>query len=300
MTDRSGVEQCLGSDIQKETYIVIAVHNRIDFTNACLKCLQEQSVFGFRTIIVDDGSTDGTSQMIESEFPEVILLHGDGNLWWAGATNKGVQIALDRGASYIITLNDDTLPEPTWMADMTKWIPEYPDALIGSSAVASETGELVYGGERANWLKAKSKNLLNILPESERKGLHWVSHFPGRGLLIPAKVFREIGVYDEKNFPHTFADYDFTIRAWNSGYKLFCNYDAKLLIHSEESATVTTRKKKSLSGYWNYLFSIKGGGNLKNFIIYAFKNCPKRYLTIYLAVGLVRRLMGYLVEWIRD
>jgi GT2 family glycosyltransferase len=72
-------------------FIVIPVHNRRDFTRECLLSLRKQTYKNFKVIIVDDGSMDGTGDMIEKDFPEVIPLKGDGELWWTGATNMGVE-----------------------------------------------------------------------------------------------------------------------------------------------------------------------------------------------------------------
>ena len=64
--------------------IVIPVHNRKQYTRDCLHSLQKQTISSYRVIIVDDGSTDGTREMLRREFPEVIVLTGDGNLFWTG------------------------------------------------------------------------------------------------------------------------------------------------------------------------------------------------------------------------
>ena|SRR5438105_5524438 len=91
-------------------YAIIPVHNRIKFTINCLTRLREQTVRSFKIIVIDDGSKDNTTHYLQENFPEVILLKGDGNLWWTGAINLGVEVALSEGADYILTLNNDTLP----------------------------------------------------------------------------------------------------------------------------------------------------------------------------------------------
>ena len=55
-------------------YIVTPVFNRINFTKQYLYALNNQTTRNFKIVIVDDGSTDGTSEMIKKNFPEVILL----------------------------------------------------------------------------------------------------------------------------------------------------------------------------------------------------------------------------------
>jgi GT2 family glycosyltransferase len=276
------------------------VHNRRGFTRDCVLSLRNQGLQDFTTIVVDDGSSDGTSEMIKMEFREVILLRGEGNLWWAGATNLGIRYALDRGAKYILTLNDDTLVYPDFIEKMWHWVEKTPCSLLGALAIDSRTKQPVYGGEVVNWLTASYVSVLEDHSLEDLSGLREVTHFSGRGLFIPAVVFREIGLFDSKRFPQTVADYDFTHRARKAGFRVYCNYDARLLTHTWESGDAKLRRDKSWPNYWSHLFGIKGGGNLKYFTLYAIKNCPAEKLPFFLILGLLRRTCGYLIEWVKD
>ena len=71
-------------------YIVIPVFNRREETLRCLDSLVTQTYTNFIVIVVDDGSTDGVGDAVQAGYPDTIVLKGDGNLWWAGATNLGV------------------------------------------------------------------------------------------------------------------------------------------------------------------------------------------------------------------
>ncbi len=282
--------------ILHKIFIIIPVHNRKEFTQECLVSLQKQTEKNFEVIIVDDGSTDGTSEMIQSQFSEVILLKGDGNLWWTAATNLGVKYALNHGASYILTLNNDTIASNNFIEKMIYWAEKTPDSLLGAFAVDINSKRPVYGGEIINWWSASYKSLLNVISPDSWHGLHEVTHFPGRGLFIPSKVFEKIGLYDEINFPHYVADYDFTHKAKRAGFKIFCNYDAKLKIYPEESGGVRLRKKKSIRNYYNHLFGIKGAANLLIFTKYALANCPTYLIPSFLLVGLLKRIFGYFLH----
>jgi GT2 family glycosyltransferase len=280
-------------------FIITPVFNRKTFTQNYLKALTEQTSNNFKIIIIDDGSTDGTSEMIENEFPEVILLKEKGNLWWAEATNIGIKHAINLSADYVLTLNDDTLPEPEFIEKMLLWSIKKPNALLGALAIDADSSKPVFAGEILSWKSDISKFALDLVPKDKRYGLHKVNVFPGRGLLIPVKVFDEIGFYDSKNFPQTMADLDFAIRATEFGYEMYCNYDAKIKIFQEESGGMKLLKEKSWSNYYQHLFGIKGGANLKWFTIFVFKNAPKKYLIQYWFKGMSRRVSGYLIKWVR-
>lgn len=281
-------------------YIVTPVYNRREFTRNYLRALSQQSDQNFKVVIVDDGSTDGTAEMIESEFPEVILLKEKGDLWWAEATNVGVKYAIQHGADYIMTLNDDTIPQKEYVEKMHYWCTQKPNALLGAFAIDANSGEPVFGGEVLDWGRCNFRSILDGLSDQELHGLHEVNGFPGRGLLIPAKAFTEIGLYDSKRFPQTIADLDFTARAVNSGYKIYCNYDAKINIYPEESGGVGLRKRKSWRNYYLHLFGMRGAGNLKWFTLFVLKNAPKKYLAQCLVIGIAKRVFGYPRDWIKE
>lgn len=284
----------------KPLFVIIPVYNRKKYTHECLISIRNQTYKDIKTIVIDDGSTDGTGEMIRDEFPDVILLQGDGNLWWTKAINIGVKYALEEGAEYILTLNDDTILSENYIEKMIYWAKRKEDALLGSLAFDFKTKKPVYGGEIINWKKAKFDPLLDKLSPNELTGLRRVSHFPGRGLLIPTQVFKKMGLFDEKHFPHYVADYDFTHRAERNGFEIYCNYDATLYVHFEESGDYQLRKNKSLKNYYQHLFGKKGGGNLKIFTKFAFINCPKKYLPAFLTIGLLKRMFGYLFDWFNE
>jgi GT2 family glycosyltransferase len=271
--------------------IVIPVHNRKKFTEACLYALQNQTVKSDYIIVVDDGSSDGTKEMINTQFSEVIVLEGDGNLFWTAAINRGIMLALSLGADYVLTMNNDTVASENFIEKMM--LHAKPDILLGALDIDIKSKKPYYGGELFNWRTGHSQFLLPMLKRGKQKGLHEVSLFPGRGLLIPKRVFETVGLFEEKKLPHYLADYDFTQLARTKGFKVFCNYDAKLYTYPEEGGDHKIRNKKSVRNYFNHLFSIRGGGNLRNFTVYALRNCPPKDIVLALLSGYARRMAGF-------
>lgn len=276
--------------------VVIPVFNRKEYTRECLRSLYNQTQRVDYIIVVDDGSTDGTKEMLAWEFPEVLVIEGDGQLFWTASVNLGVKVALSMGADYVMTLNNDTVASTTLIEKMLTAAKQNPGALIGALDIDMTTKKPYYGGEIFNWRTGSSQYLLGKLKKEDQTGLHEVSLFPGRGLIIPRIVFDTVGLFEEVMLPHYMADYDFTMLARKKGFKVYCNYDAKLFTYPEEGGDHKIRKRKSLKNYFNHLFSIKGGGNLKNFTIYTLRNCPPKDMAIALMAGYVRRIGGY---WIK-
>jgi len=277
-------------------YIVIPVFNRKQFTRECLLSLQQQTTDAFRTIVVDDGSTDGTDEMLATEFPEVEVVTGDGNLFWTAGVNLGIRRALDLGATRVMTLNNDVITMPDFLAQMLRAADKHPTAVLGALELDAATNEPIYGGELLDFRTNTRRDLLKELSADQRHGLHPVTYLPGRGLLIPKVVIDKIGLFDEKRLPHYLADFDYTSVARRAGFQVLCNYDARLSTYPEESGQTITRKGRSLKGYYQHLFGIRGGGNMVNFTHFALKNCPKLYLPYFLLNGYARRLIGYFLH----
>ena len=286
--------------MQKKVSVVIPVMNRYGFTKACLEALGRQTWKNLEVIVVDDGSTDETKTQLKVDFPWAKVVFGDGEYWWTKATNEGIKVALKDGTDYVMTLNNDTVPPENFVEKLVEGAESAgPKALVGAMAINQGSGEVVYGGEIMDWLRAGRKSVLSGLSAEKQTGLHEVTHFPGRGLLIPISVFDAIGLYDEKTFPHYSADYDFTLRARKKGYKVYCSHDARLEIYPEASGDKQNRKKKSLKAYYNHLFTRRGGGNAGRFLKFAVRNCPPQYMVPYIAIGLTKKVFGYLIEWVR-
>lgn len=277
-------------------YIVIPVFNRLAFTRACLRSLRLQTNQSFRVIVVDDGSTDGTGARLAEEFPEVEVLRSTGGLFWTAAVNLGIRRALALEADPIMTLNNDTIAPPDFIANMLLWARRQPRALLGPLELDAANGQPIFGGELFSFFTHKTRRLLDTLGPDDRTGLHQVTFLPGRGLLIPAQVFSALGLFDETRLPHYLADYDFTSQARRHGFPVYINYATHLLTYPDASGQAETRRHRSFRGYFQHLFGIRGGGNLLNFSYFALKNAPAAYLPFFLLNGYVRRLIGYFLH----
>ncbi|TDN38340.1 glycosyltransferase family 2 protein [Hymenobacter sp. UV11] len=277
-------------------YIIIPVFNRWRYTRACLDSLRAQTNQDFRVIVVDDGSTDETAAALARAYPEVEVVTGDGNLFWTAGVNRGIERALALGADRVLTLNNDVLTAPDFVAQMLTTAAQRPTAVLGALEFDADTGQAIYGGERLDFRTNTRHDLLDVLPPSQRTGLHPVTYLPGRGLLIPKAVIDKIGLFDEQRLPHYLADFDYTSVARRAGFPVYCNYDAQLSTYPEESGQTLTRKHRSAKGYYQHLFGIRGGGNMVNFTHFALKNCPAPYLPYFLLNGYARRLVGYFLH----
>ncbi|MFN6178835.1 MAG: glycosyltransferase family 2 protein [Flavobacteriales bacterium] len=90
---------------------IVVTYNGMQWVDRCLGSLRA-SLLPVRTIVVDNGSTDGTPAHIEQHFPEVELVRAERNLGFGQANNRGMRMALDRGDDHVFLLNQDAWVRP--------------------------------------------------------------------------------------------------------------------------------------------------------------------------------------------
>ena len=129
------------------SFVILPVHNRKATTLKCLAQLDEQGdLNAYHIVVVDDGSTDGTSEAVLIKYPAVKLLQGSGDLWWTGAVKLGMEYALSTGANYCVWLNDDTFPEPGSIQSLIDYCDQHPQTIAAANVLDPHTNEPSYGG----------------------------------------------------------------------------------------------------------------------------------------------------------
>ena len=95
-------------------------------------------------IVVNDGSTDGTREMLDQTFPQVVQLAGDGNLWFAGSCNMGLRYAIEHAFDYVTVFNDDNYVEPDLIEQQVACAREHPDCVIGIKTYKLGTDKVIW------------------------------------------------------------------------------------------------------------------------------------------------------------
>ena len=85
--------------------IVIPAFNRLDYTRRCLESIEHLTYPNFETLLVDNGSADGTAESVRQEFPWVRVIRNEVNVGYAAGCNGGIR---ESRGDYILVLNNDT------------------------------------------------------------------------------------------------------------------------------------------------------------------------------------------------
>ncbi|MBP2676799.1 MAG: hypothetical protein H6Q84_3639 [Deltaproteobacteria bacterium] len=99
-------------------YVVILTWNGREDTLECLRSLVPVWNDRVMGLVVDNGSSDGTAEAVRSRFPGMEVIETGENLGYAGGNNVGIRHALDRGADYVLLLNNDTVADPPFLKEM--------------------------------------------------------------------------------------------------------------------------------------------------------------------------------------
>lgn len=251
-------------------YIIIPVHNRISYTIPCIESLLKQAYREAAIILVDDGSTDGTSETVERLFPNVVLIKGDGSWWWTGATNKGVEYALSVGnpdEDFVLCLNNDLIVKEDYLQELINLSRKYPKAILGSLSVDIKSHAIHDLGMKWDSFWAHFRPALagnwSLKAIQEKTELIETSLLPGRGTLIPMHCFREIGLFDFENFPQYAADNDFSLRAAKAGYPLLLSTKAVVYSHVNATGLKMEQRQPLFKHFKKAYTSIRSPLNLK-------------------------------------
>jgi glycosyltransferase involved in cell wall biosynthesis len=213
------------------TYVLIPVYNRQATTIQCLNALQKNGdLQHYRVVVIDDGSTDGTSVAIQKTFPTVTILTGNGDLWWTGAMRLGMDYAYQNGADIVIWLNDDCLPLPGTL-----------DTLVQVLQTQIE-------GQQAGGIAAAACTLTpsnQLLETGFRQRQRYTAH-PGELIAVEGvtgycvalsrTVLDRIGLPDAARFPHYCGDDMYTLKASRAGFPVCIVGDALAQIRDMQEA----------------------------------------------------------------
>ncbi|HRI05639.1 MAG TPA: glycosyltransferase family 2 protein [Candidatus Dojkabacteria bacterium] len=284
-------------------YALMAVKNRWEYTEKCIKDLLNQTYKGIRIIVVDDGSTDRTVAELSLKYPEVVRVQGNGNLWWTGGMNLGLRHIMDMNPSdsdFVLFLNNDTHFSNNYVQTLVNASIKYSHIPIGSVNTRGASSHVI------SVLHQITNGKVNpIIPGDFRNEdvLFENDTLNGRGTLVPVKIIREVG-FLSRLFPHYHADYDYFFRIKKLGYKLGVATSA--YTHSQDddrglADLIKAKKEVSVRDFIKLFFSRKSYFNLysRSLLVLMYTPMPSKIIMlakmftypIYFFIKKVRKLI---------
>ncbi|GAK55729.1 glycosyl transferase family 2 [Candidatus Vecturithrix granuli] len=250
--------------------VVIVNWNTCELLENCLKALiaYTSSKTTYEIIVVDNGSTDGSPEMIEQHFPAVALIRNQNNLGFAKANNQAIAVSTGR---YILLLNSDTELNSDALTAMVHFMDAHPSAGICGAKLLNADGTRQYSCDlfpRTPYvmLRDKIRDTVQRHPENswQNRMAAWdfdrnfaVDYLIGAVLLIRRETLEQIGLLDEHFFMYA-EDIDWCYRAHLKGWQTY--YLGTVSIYhynrgsSDKSAKLSTRlqalRRKSLLQFY--------------------------------------------------
>ena len=211
------------ADRLAKTALIIPVHNRRATTLQGLRSLRRINTSGLevKIIVVDDGSSDGTSEAIRNEFPEVDLIAGDGSLHYAAGTNRGIEAAIAWQADYVVTMNDDSIFHEDFLLRLIETSSRFERSIVGSLLLLWDDPHLVFQVDpkwkpfQGGWVFPQDLTAFSVPAEPFE-----VQCLVGNCLLLPMRAIEENGPLDEVNFPFGWGDAQLAMRMRKAGWRL--------------------------------------------------------------------------------
>ena len=212
------------------------------FLSTCLGSLRRQSFVDFETIVVDNGSTDGSVAFVHRNFPEVRVLPLHENMGFSVAVNAGIRASR---AEYVALLNNDTEVDPGWLEALVEAAESHPEAgLFASKMVDFEDRRVLDGAGDVLRRSGPPYRLGHGEPDrGQYDEAAFVFGACAGAALYRRSMLDDIGLFDEDFFANC-EDGDLSFRAQLAGYR--CLYAPGSVVYHMGSATFGKRSPTSV------------------------------------------------------
>lgn len=251
-------------------YVITLNWNRFADTQEFLESVQQSTLPGVRTLVVDNGSTDGSPDKIATVFPTIEQICNPDNLGFAGGVNAGLRRALAEGADYVFLANNDTLIAPDMLERLVSAAENSNAALVSPAIFYAAEPERI-------WSAGAWNSPLNLEVTGEQRGFpaaslpeepFEVDFITACGMLIRRDCLEKVGLFDEGFFMY-YEDLDYCRRARDADLRILVEPRAhmwhKVSVSSGGSDSPNERYHMAHSSVrffrkharaWNWLFIV--------------------------------------------
>lgn len=193
--------------------IMVACYNRKELTKRCLGSLKNQVVGKgnqFDIYVYDDGSTDGTCEMLEEEFAFVQIIRGKGSAYWCKSMHHLMKTASEKNYDFYMMINDDAYFYTDAVEKMFRTYDKVNKSCgIVGAFQSSISGKGTYGG--------RDQQMSLLMPNGQIQQCIWADW---NAFLIDANVVKKTGIIDGK-YQHAWGDWDYSYRMTKKGIPIY-------------------------------------------------------------------------------
>lgn len=283
--------------------IAIATFNSVAVIRDCLMAVAREEFF---VVLFDDGSTDDTVKVARNIMPNIKVLHGDGQNWWAGSTRKAIQACLDVGCEVVVMLNPDVILEASALLLLVGHAKSHPNTITAPLLVNKDNPQkIAWAGSRFSRLAPGMPIFVSRYIHKAGSPVEHAGHDPypsdevhGRGVVLTADVIEHIGLLDDRCFPHYGADNDYSLRAHRAGIRMHILPSVHAILNTRTSGMATSSQRtlqQRLRDLYRYLTQTKNGDAVRvNWKLYS-RHLPFHQALptagVAVLIGSLRRLL---------
>jgi len=220
--------------------VVIVNLNTSDLLKSCLTSLEsERTTLGLEVLVIDNGSGDGSVEMVRTHFPHVVLTANGRNEGFARPNNAGMRQARGR---YLLLLNSDTEVRPGALRTMVRFLEDHPEAGACGPKLMFPDGKTQRSVKGFPTLFTHLCDMLfldAVFPESRLFGrgeqryfdytrAAQVDHVMAAAFLVRRETYESVGPLDER-FAIYYNDMDWCFRMNAAGWQIWYLPDAEVI-----------------------------------------------------------------------
>lgn len=210
-------------NLSPKIWCIILNWNGCKLLGETLDSVQKMTYPDFEIIVVDNGSEDGSREMVATDYPGVILLENETNLGFGEGNNVGLKYALEHGADWIFLLNNDIAVAPELLSELMKVAHGGPKiGALGPTIYYFDDNDTLWfaGGQVNFWTGQIAHRGIRKKDIGQYPSVENVDYLTGCALLLRAEALRLVGLFDPIYSPAYTEDVDLCQRIRRAGYDL--------------------------------------------------------------------------------
>lgn len=229
--------------MDKKVYILVLNWNSHAETQECLQSLETLDYSNCKIVIIDNGSTDQSEEVLRKKYPQHFFIQTGKNLGYGGGNNYGIRYALKEGAEFIWILNPDMRVGRSTLKTMIDIAERNPK--IGILAPVLLEGLPPHqvkrvGRELPDFYKIET---IPLLPEEASQEFQEVDYMWGCSMMVRSEIFKSIGLIREDFFLYS-EDIEFNLRSQKAGWK------SVVCLNATDEHRWNKNKKRSSDSYY--------------------------------------------------